>query len=106
MTKDGKQLLGEAKFYVRAGANKRDIQRLTSVYSSEDIASEQFVHKLLEPKFNEALELVAMNRFAEEALQNFESFQEEVISCVGRDLNGLVLDDVFVNFNLSKSRMS
>jgi hypothetical protein len=83
--------------FVRVNGVADDIVRVARAIGCARATDPATVHELFTAKFAEAIKTVAKRLDFEELCTRRETFKDDIIAVIGRDLNGYVLDDVAID---------
>lgn len=81
-------------FYLRVNRTVEDVLKAAQTLGCARASDPQALAELFSAEFNDALETAARAVRFEELDRDRQQFKDEVLSIIGRDLNGFVLEDV------------
>jgi uncharacterized membrane protein YqiK len=85
-------------FYVRVNPNSEDVQKVAQLVGCENASSQTKLEELFAAKFAEALKTAGKQMDFVELYDKRDNFRSTVITVIGQDLNGYVLDDVAIEY--------
>ncbi|WP_150240374.1 flotillin family protein [Nocardiopsis quinghaiensis] len=84
-------------FYVRVNETAEDVKKVAKAIGTERASDQDTLQELFNSKFSEALKTVGKQFDFEELFTQREEFRQAIISLIGTDLNGYVLEDVAID---------
>lgn len=85
-------------FFVRVNKTEEDVLRVAQAIGCVRASAQETLEQLFSAKFSEALKTVGKRMNFEDLYKERDSFKEQIIEVIGRDLNGYVLEDVAIDF--------
>jgi uncharacterized membrane protein YqiK len=85
-------------FFVRVNKTAKDVESVAQFLGCERASDERALNAVFEPKFSEALKSVGKQFDFVELYTSRETFREEILKIIGRDLNGYLLDDAAIDY--------
>lgn len=85
-------------FFVRVNNVKEEVIRVAEAIGCERASSEMEIRVLFDAKFSEALKTVGKQFDFIQLYEERDTFREEILKCIGTDLNGFVLDDAAIDY--------
>ncbi len=85
-------------FFVRVIKDKEQIKNVAQSIGCKRASDHTTLRELFEAKFSEALKTVGKRFEFVELYDNRDRFKQEIITTIGQDLNGYVLDDCAIDF--------
>ena len=85
-------------FFVRVNKTREDVLKVAQAVGCERASHQRTVEELFAPKFSEALKTVGKRLAFESLYKERESFKDQIIEVIGKDLNGYVLEDAAIDF--------
>ncbi|MGJ8672315.1 flotillin family protein [Rubritalea sp.] len=85
-------------FFVRVNNVKEEVIRVAEAIGCERASSEMEIRILFDAKFSEALKTVGKQFDFIQLYEERDTFREEILKCIGTDLNGFVLDDAAIDY--------
>lgn len=88
----------KVSFFVRVNKTKEDVLKVAQAIGCARASHPETLEDLFTAKFSEALKTVGKRLEFEELYTKRESFKDQIIDVIGRDLNGYALEDVAIDF--------
>lgn len=88
----------QVSFYVRVNPNGEDVRKVAQLVGCANASSQVKLEELFAAKFAEALKTAGKQVDFVELYDKRDHFRSTVISVIGEDLNGYVLDDVAIEY--------
>ncbi|PQJ28608.1 flotillin [Rubritalea profundi] len=85
-------------FFVRVNNVKEEVIRVAEAIGCDRASSETEIRVLFDAKFSEALKTVGKQFDFIQLYEERDTFREEILKCIGTDLNGFVLDDAAIDY--------
>jgi uncharacterized membrane protein YqiK len=85
-------------FFVKVNKTAEDVLKVAQQVGCARASDQKTLEELFQAKFSEALKTVGKQLEFEELYTKRESFKDEIIRTIGRDLNGYVLDDAAIDY--------
>ncbi|MEM6788458.1 MAG: hypothetical protein AAF715_13140 [Myxococcota bacterium] len=85
-------------FFVRVRPTKEDVVQVAQSIGCARASDQGTLEELFTAKFSEALKGVGKRLMFEDLYTQREQFRDEIISGIGKDLNGYVLEDAAIDF--------
>tara|TARA_R110001583_G_scaffold188860_2_gene351318 strand:+ start:12628 stop:14619 length:1992 start_codon:yes stop_codon:yes gene_type:complete len=85
-------------FYLRVNETRDDVLKVAKAIGVERASDKMAVNELFNAKFSEALKTVGKKMNFLDLFENRIEFREAIITVVGNDLNGYVLEDVAIDY--------
>lgn len=85
-------------FFVKVNKTTEDVLKVAQQVGCVRASDQNTLEALFQAKFSEALKTVGKQLDFEELYTKRESFKDEIIRTIGRDLNGYVLDDAAIDY--------
>ncbi|NQU20657.1 MAG: flotillin family protein [Candidatus Nealsonbacteria bacterium] len=85
-------------FYVRVNNNTADVLQVAQTVGAGRASELGKLNELFDAKFSEALKTVGKNFDFVELYTSRESFKDQILKVIGRDLNGYYLDDAAIDY--------
>jgi uncharacterized membrane protein YqiK len=85
-------------FFVRVNKTKDDVLRVAQSIGCVRASQQQTLEELFSAKFSEALKTVGKKMEFEQLYTQRDVFKDQIISVIGKDLNGYVLDDAAIDY--------
>ena len=85
-------------FFVRVNNEDPDVLQVAGAIGCDRASSEHEIRQLFDAKFSEALKTVGKQFDFTELYEKRDSFRDEILKCIGTDLNGFVLDDAAIDY--------
>ncbi|HJE59734.1 MAG TPA: flotillin family protein [Nocardiopsis listeri] len=84
-------------FYVRVNETAEDVKKVAKAIGTERASDQDTLQELFNSKFSEALKTVGKQFDFEELFTHREEFRQAIVSLIGTDLNGYILEDVAID---------
>lgn len=84
-------------FLVRVNRTSEDVLKVAETVGSARASDPAALHEIFAGKFAEAVELVAGHLDFEQLRLRRDSFRDELLAVIGRDLQGFTLDDLAID---------
>ncbi len=85
-------------FFVRVNKTTDDVLRVAQSIGCARASQQQTLEELFAAKFSEALKTVGKKMEFEQLYTQRDIFKDQIISVIGKDLNGYVLDDAAIDY--------
>ncbi|NWK55955.1 flotillin family protein [Verrucomicrobiaceae bacterium N1E253] len=85
-------------FFVRVNNVREEVVRVAESIGCDRASSEQEIRVLFDAKFSEALKTVGKKFDFIQLYEERDTFRDEILKCIGTDLNGFVLDDAAIDY--------
>ena len=85
-------------FFVRVNKTSEDVLKVAQAIGCVRASDQATLEELFNAKFSEALKTVGKRLDFEDLYKERESFKDQIIEVIGKDLNGYVLEDVAIDF--------
>jgi hypothetical protein len=85
-------------FFVRVNKTPDDVLRVAQSIGCARASQQQTLEELFAAKFSEALKTVGKKMEFEQLYTQRDVFKDQIISVIGKDLNGYVLDDAAIDY--------
>jgi len=85
-------------FFVRVNKTTDDVLRVAQSIGCARASQQQTLEELFAAKFSEALKTVGKKMEFEQLYTQRDVFKDQIISVIGKDLNGYVLDDAAIDY--------
>ncbi len=85
-------------FFVRVNKTSEDVLKVAQSIGCARASDPDTLEELFVAKFSEALKTVGKRLDFEELYGKRDDFRDQIISVIGKDLNGYVLDDAAIDF--------
>ena len=85
-------------FFVRVNKQVEDVKRVAQFLGCRRASDEEALRSLFEPKFSEALKTVGKQFDFVELYNMRNEFREQIVTIIGTDLNGYVLDNAAIDY--------
>lgn len=85
-------------FFVRVNNEDPDVLQVAGAIGCDRASSENEIRQLFDAKFSEALKTVGKQFDFIELYEKRDQFRDEIVSIIGTDLNGFVLDDAAIDY--------
>lgn len=85
-------------FFVRVNKNEEDVLKVAQTIGCVRASAQDTLEQLFSAKFSEALKTVGKRMQFEDLYKERDSFKDQIIEVIGRDLNGYVLEDVAIDY--------
>ncbi|MBQ1084321.1 MULTISPECIES: flotillin family protein [unclassified Nocardiopsis] len=84
-------------FYVRVNETAEDVKKVAKAIGTARASDQDTLQELFNSKFSEALKTVGKQFDFEELFTHREQFRHAIVSLIGTDLNGYILEDVAID---------
>ncbi|HTJ84654.1 MAG TPA: hypothetical protein VL400_23200, partial [Polyangiaceae bacterium] len=88
----------EVTFFVRVNKTQEDVLKVAQTIGCVRASDPRVIGDLFAAKFSEALKTVGKFLNFEDLYKERQTFKDEIIKCIGTDLNGFHLDDCAIDF--------
>lgn len=85
-------------FFIRVNPVVDDVKRVAQSIGCARASAKNELEALFDPKFSEALKTVGKRFDFIELYEERDTFRDEIVKVIGRDLNGFVLDDASIDY--------
>lgn len=85
-------------FFVRVNKTREDVLKVAGAVGCTRASDQHTLRELFEAKFSEGLKTVGKRLNFEDLYQERESFKDQIVSVIGKDLNGYMLEDAAIDF--------
>ena len=85
-------------FFVRVNKTEQDVKQVAQLLGCERASEQHSLVELFDAKFSEALKTVGKQFDFVDLYNSRESFKDEILKIIGRDLNGYILDDAAIDY--------
>ncbi|MCB9596339.1 MAG: hypothetical protein H6719_26690 [Sandaracinaceae bacterium] len=85
-------------FFVRVNKTQEDVLQVAQNVGVKRASSDEEVEALFTAKFSEALKTVGKRMEFEDLYKERAKFRDDILSVIGDDLNGFVLDDAAIDY--------
>ena len=85
-------------FFVRVNKTAEDVLKVAQSIGCERASDQSTLEELFSAKFSEALKTVGKQLDFEDLYKERDSFRDNIIRLIGKDLNGYVLEDAAIDF--------
>jgi uncharacterized membrane protein YqiK len=85
-------------FFVRVNKTVEDVLKVASAVGCERASHSATLSDLFEAKFSEALKTVGKRLNFEDLYKERDSFKDQIVQVIGKDLNGYHLEDAAIDF--------
>jgi uncharacterized membrane protein YqiK len=85
-------------FFVRVNKTAEDVLKVAQSIGCARASDHETLEQLFVAKFSEALKTVGKRLEFEELYTKRDDFRDQIISVIGKDLNGYVLDDAAIDY--------
>jgi len=85
-------------FYLRVNETTEDVLKVAKSIGAERASDHQAVNTLFNAKFSEALKTVGKRFDLAKLFEERQSFRDEIVDVIGKDLNGYALEDVAIDY--------
>ncbi len=85
-------------FFVRVNKTQEDVLKVAQSIGCARASKHAALEELFTAKFSEALKTVGKRLEFEELYKERESFRDQIIEVIGKDLNGFVLEDAAIDY--------
>lgn len=93
-------------FYLRVNETTEDVLKVAKSIGAERASDHQAVNTLFNAKFSEALKTVGKRFDLAKLFEERQSFRDEIVDVIGKDLNGYALEDVAIDYLEQTSKSS
>lgn len=93
-------------FYLRVNETTEDVLKVAKSIGAERASDHQAVNTLFNAKFSEALKTVGKRFELAKLFEERQSFRDEIVDVIGKDLNGYALEDVAIDYLEQTSKSS
>ena len=88
----------KVSFFVRVNKSREDVLKVAQSVGCARASDETTLQELFVAKFSEALKTVGKRLDFEDLYKARDSFKDQIIQCIGKDLNGYMLEDVAIDY--------
>jgi uncharacterized membrane protein YqiK len=88
----------QVAFFVRVNPTQDDVRLVAQSLGCKRASDEQALYELFDAKFSEALKTVGKRFEFTELYTSRDTFKEDILQVIGRDLNGYVLEDAAIDY--------
>ncbi|MGV3623803.1 MAG: hypothetical protein ACO1OB_23505 [Archangium sp.] len=88
----------KVSFFVRVNKTVEDVLKVAGAVGCARASDLQTLQELFEAKFSEGLKTVGKRLNFEDLYKEREVFKDQIISVIGKDLNGYMLEDVAIDY--------
>ena len=85
-------------FFLRVAKTHDDVLRVAQAIGCQRASDQHTLEMLFSAKFSEALKTVGKKLDFEMLYEERDHFKDQIIDCIGKDLNGYVLDDAAIDY--------
>jgi uncharacterized membrane protein YqiK len=85
-------------FFVRVNKTREDVLKVAGSVGCMRASDQATLRELFEAKFSEGLKTVGKRLNFESLYQERDSFKDQIVSVIGKDLNGYMLEDAAIDF--------
>ncbi|QQL46053.1 flotillin family protein [Sulfuriroseicoccus oceanibius] len=85
-------------FFVRVNNVMEDVLRVAESIGCDRASSEEEIRALFDAKFSEALKTVGKRFDFVELYEERDTFRDDILQVIGKDLNGFILDDAAIDY--------
>jgi len=85
-------------FFVRVNKTREDVLKVAQAIGCVRASDPKTLNELFVAKFSEALKTVGKRLDFEDLYKERDSFKEQIIRVIGKDLNGYMLEDAAIDF--------
>ena len=85
-------------FFVRVNKTLEDVLKVAGSVGCSRASDQATLRELFEAKFSEGLKTVGKRLNFEDLYQERESFKDQIVSVIGKDLNGYMLEDAAIDY--------
>ncbi|MCB9797714.1 MAG: hypothetical protein H6741_33910 [Alphaproteobacteria bacterium] len=85
-------------FFVKVSKTAEDVMRVAQAIGCQRASAQETLEELFTAKFSEALKTVGKRLDFEQLYTQRESFRDDIIDVIGRDLDGYTLVDVAIDY--------
>lgn len=86
------------EFFVKVDPTEQAVKKVAQAIGCERASDIATLHTLFAAKFSEALKTVGKKFEFESLYTDRDSFRDEIVEIIGKDLNGYVLEDVAIDY--------
>ncbi|WP_442113511.1 SPFH domain-containing protein [Pseudomonas sp. NUPR-001] len=84
-------------FYVRVNESADDVLKVAKAVGVQRASDPRAIRELFQAKFSEALKSVGRQHDLLDLFQNRLKFRDDIVTAIGKDLNGYALEDVAID---------
>jgi uncharacterized membrane protein YqiK len=88
----------DIEFYVKVNGDEDSVRTVAKTIGCERASGTSTLAELFESKFSEALKTAGKQFEFEQLYTDRQTFRDQIISIIGKDLNGYVLEDVAIDY--------
>ncbi len=88
----------KVNFFVRVNKTSEDVLKVAQAIGCERASDISTLEELFSAKFSEGLKTVGKKLDFEDLYKERESFKDQIIDIIGKDLNGYALEDVAIDY--------
>ena len=85
-------------FFVRVNKTREDVLKVAGSVGCQRASDQATLRELFEAKFSEGLKTVGKRLNFESLYQERDSFKDQIVQVIGKDLNGYMLEDAAIDF--------
>ncbi len=85
-------------FFVRVNKTQEDVLKVAQAIGCARASDQSTLEELFNAKFSEALKTVGKQMDFEDLYKERDSFRDQIIALIGKDLNGYVLEDAAIDY--------
>lgn len=85
-------------FFVRVNKTTEDVLKVAQAIGCNRASDQRTIEELFNAKFSEALKTVGKGLNFEDLYKERQKFKDDIITVIGTDLNGFVLDDCAIDY--------
>lgn len=85
-------------FFVRVNKTQEDVLKVAQAIGCARASDQATLEELFNAKFSEALKTVGKQMDFEDLYKERDSFRDQIIRVIGKDLNGYVLEDAAIDY--------
>ncbi len=85
-------------FFVRVNKTREDVLKVAQAIGCARASDQETLEELFSAKFSEALKTVGKQMDFEDLYRERDKFRDQIISVIGNDLNGYVLEDAAIDY--------
>ncbi len=85
-------------FYLRVNETPEDVLKVAKSLGATRASDKNAVHELFNAKFSEALKTVGKQIEFVKLFEDRQQFRDKIVSVIGDDLNGYILEDVAIDY--------
>ena len=85
-------------FFVRVNNVAEDVLRVAESIGCDRASSEEEIRALFDAKFSEGLKTVGKRFDFVELYEERDTFRDDILQVIGKDLNGFILDDAAIDY--------